>query len=218
MILFQSYSLAGRVLVPPHPGALSALGLLLADARRDYSQSLLGRRLPNAAAFRTVFARLHEKGIGELGREGFSRKDIRIADALDVRYAGQSFELTVPYGRGWESGFHDAHSRRYGYQNPGKPLEVVAARTTLVGPTRAPDLPVSRRRRPEAVPRETARVWCDGRWRRTPVFDRARLGYGARIPGPAVIGEYSSTTWVPPRYRASLDRHGNLILERGAGR
>ena len=202
-----------RVLVPPHPGALSALGLLLADARRDYSQSLLAASRLSLPGFRSVFARLHRKGLRALGHEGFSRREIEIADFLDVRYRGQSYELTIPYGPPWKDAFHAAHQRRYGHANRRAPLEVVAARSTLTGATPKPSVrPERRKRRPDASPVGRARVWSDGRWRRAGVYDRSLLGYGHVIQGPAIVGEYSSTTWVPPDYTAEVDRHRNLVL------
>jgi N-methylhydantoinase A len=201
-----------RVLVPMHPGALSAVGLLLADARRDYSRSLLGSEHHSARAFRSVFASLHRKGIGDLKAEGFRRRDITVADAIDARYRGQSFELTIPYSTAWKQAFHQAHEQRYGYARPQAPIEVVAARSTLVGQTSRPTLDVARTRRRTRPPHERIRVWCDGRWRRIALYDRARLAWGHRFEGPAVVGEYSSTTWVPTDFRAEVDRFGNLVL------
>jgi N-methylhydantoinase A len=204
-----------RVLVPPHPGALSALGLLLADARRDYSQSLLARRKPSTAALDRVFAGLHRKGWRDLREDGFSRREIVATDALDVRYEGQSYDLTIPYGPGWEAAFHRAHERRYGHANPNSPLELVTARATLVGRTPKPPMPPARGRK-TAVPEplDHSRVWCDGRWRRAALYDRSALTPGHVIPGPVVIGEYSSTTYVPPGFRAEADRFHNLVLTR----
>ena len=209
-----------RVLVPPHPGALSALGLLLADVRRDYARSLLGTFRPSAGAFRTVFAAMHRKGLDDLREEGFGRREIVIADALDVRYQGQSYELTVPYdpspgAKSWEERFHAMHERRYGYANPRSPVEAVTARSALSGKTVKPDLPPAGRRRAPVAPSGTVRAWCDGKWGRSAVHDRSLLTYGTVIEGPAIIGEYSSTTWVPPDFRAGVDRFGNLILTRG---
>jgi N-methylhydantoinase A len=201
-----------RVLVPPHPGALSALGLLLADARRDYSQSLLGGGRPSSRKFQSVFAALHKIGFADLKVEGFTRGDIEIADSIDVRYRGQSFELTIPYSKSWEHDFHQAHERRYGYARPQSALEVVTARSRLIGKTARPALKPSRQRvrtRPRA---DQVRAWSDGRWRRIGLYDRSLLGWGHRFRGPAIVGEYSSTTWVPADFEAEVDRMGNLVL------
>lgn len=201
-----------RVLVPPHPGALSALGLLLADARKDYSQSVLGLPAESPSAFRKVFARMHRTGLDALRGEGYSRGHIRVSDFLDVRYRGQSYELTVPYPGDWRGSFHRLHERRYGHADPAQPLEVVVARSRLLGTRRKPAMPSAPRKRVPARPLESVRVWADGKWTRAGVYDRAGLGYGDRIQGAAVIGEYSSTTFVPPGFSARVDRFGNLML------
>ena len=202
-----------RVIVPPHPGVLSALGLLLADARKDYSRSFLGKPA-TASGIRRTLAALHRQGIGELRNEGFRRSDIVAMDFLDVRYVGQSYELTVPFDRDWEAAFHRAHAQRYGHSNPSRPVEVVNARTALVGKTPKPAVErLPRTRRPvRALARE--RVWANGRWLSAGVYDRRDLRRGHVVTGPAVIGEYSSTTYVPPEFRCDVDAVGNLILTR----
>ena len=91
-----------RVVVPLHPGALSALGLLLADARKDYSSTLLGTR-PTRSNIRKGLSGLHRQGLADLKEEGFRRKDIVVTDFLDVRYVGQSYELSIPYDDQWEA-------------------------------------------------------------------------------------------------------------------
>ena len=203
-----------RVIVPPHPGALSALGLLLSDVRKDYSNTLLGTGKLTRTKIRKCFADLHRLGVGDLAREGFKRSRITTLDFLDVRYVGQSYELTIPYSGAWLEGFHRAHEQRYGHSNPDSPVEVVSVRSTLLGRTGKPRLrrAIKKASRPKAV--ETGKVWFDDRWERTPVYDRMDLGFGNVIRGPAVIGEYSSTTLVPPRFRCEVDRHLNLVLWR----
>lgn len=204
-----------RVLVPPHPGALSALGLLLADARKDYSQSVLGLPTQSSGALRKVFARMHQRGLDAMKVEGYSRSRVQVSDFLDVRYRGQSYELTLPYPGDWRGSFHRLHERRYGHSDLAQPLEVVTARSRLLGIRRKPAMPSPPRKRIAARPVESVRVWTGGRWVRADVYDRAELGQGDRIRGAAVIGEYSSTTFVPPGFSASVDRFGNLLLAPG---
>lgn len=201
------------VLVPRHPGALSALGLLLADAKRDYAKSLIGTT-PSPGVLRHVFAGLHRKGFEELRAEGFSRRRMSVVDSLDVRYHGQSFELTIPYDRTWTRAFHEAHERRYGYARPESPLEVVAARSTLFGQTAKPALEVARRRSRTRPRHQQVQAWSEGKWRRVSLYDRTDLAWGHAFDGPAIIGEYSSTTWVPADFRVTIDQFGNLILAR----
>lgn len=203
-----------RVVVPPHPGALSALGLLLADARKDYARTLLGGRLA-LTKIRRALSDLHRIGLKDLREEGFKRSEVTTLDLLDVRYRGQSYELTIPFSDDWERQFHRTHERRYGYSNPDKPLEVVSARSTLLGANRKPRLGKASRKSKAPAPLATGRVWFDNGWVRAGVYDRTLLGYGNVVRGPAVIGEYSSTTFVPPGFRADVDRFGNLVLTKG---
>ncbi len=200
-----------RVVVPPHPGALSALGLLLADARKDYARTLLGTRL-TLTKVRKALSQLHRIGLTDLRDEGFKRSQVTTLDFLDVRYRGQSYELTIPFSEDWEKSFHRTHERRYGYSNPDKPLEVVSARSTLLGATRKPRLGKSSRKSRIGKPLEVGRVWFDDSWVQAGVYDRTLLSYGNVVRGPAIIGEYSSTTFVPPGSSAEVDRFGNLVL------
>jgi N-methylhydantoinase A len=200
-----------RVIVPPHPGALSALGLLLADGRKDYSRTLLGRPI-NSSIIRKTLAELHKKGLSELKEEGFPRAKVTVMDFVDVRYLGQSYELTIPFDRDWEASFHRAHDQRYGHSNTSGAIEVVSARSTVLGRTDKPEFRRSRTKTRKAVPVARESVWADGAWTKGTIYDRAELRYGNVIDGPAIIGEYSSTTYVPPGFRCEVDAYDNLVL------
>ncbi len=202
-----------RVIVPPHPGALSALGLLLADARKDFSRSLTGME-GSDSNIRRALDELHREGAAQLRDEGFKRSDIVVMDFLDVRYQGQSYELTISYGRDWETAFHRTHEQRYGHADPSNPVEVVNVRTALLGKTHKPEIPRSPRTRSETVPVARERIWAGGQWTMTDVYDRRQLACGNLIEGPAVIGEYSSTTFVPPDFQCEIDGFGSMILTR----
>src|SRR5262245_26265894 len=101
-----------RVVVPQYPGALSALGLLLADARRDYSRTLLVDADAAAPALKKALAELHRAGQSELAAEGFKGRNVRYVDFLDLRYRGQSYELTIPLTANFVAEFHKTHERR----------------------------------------------------------------------------------------------------------
>lgn len=202
-----------RVVVPRFPGALSALGLLLADARKDYSRTLLIDAENSKAKLKSVLNELHQLGMSELQAEGFKKSQILAADFVDLRYRGQSYELTVPLMADFIDQFHRMHDRRYGYSSPGRTVELVNVRTTFQGRTPKPEFKKAPKigRRPEPV--ETRFVWIDRRRLKTHIYDRAALSHGHVIKGPAVIGEYSSTTLVPPDYRCAVDAYLNLVLE-----
>jgi len=202
-----------RVIVPQFPGALSALGLLLADVRKDYSRTILVNAQGSDAQVKAVFRDLHSVGIAELQAEGFKKNEIDRIDSLDLRYRGQSYELTVPLEASFIEKFHKAHERRYGYANRGREVELVNVRTTFLGRTAKPKFTkgVKQRTRPEPV--EQQMCWIDRHLVRTAIYDRATLGNGNVIKGPAIIGEYSSTTLVPPNFRCLVDPFLNLVLE-----
>jgi N-methylhydantoinase A len=233
-----------RVLVPPFPGALSALGMLRSDVVKDYSRTVLlpvddtGGKRTLAPKLRRAFRPLIETARHELAREGFSPGRQRLLPRLDLRYRGQGYEITVPYNRqavspvpkhrdgrvgrhlGFLDAFHRAHERRYGYADPARPVEVVTVRLRAVGITSKPSLERARRRSRtvRARPHRTAPVWFAGRLMPTAFFLREELLRGQRISGPAVVAEYSATTVVPPRWQLGVDAYENLILESAAGR
>ena len=110
------------VIVPPHAGVLSALGMLAADCVRDYSQSVLGGD-PEAA-----FQELAHRAAGEFSDEGFS--DVLFEQWIDLRYEGQSYEISVPWKR--KGDFHAEHRKLYGYDHPGRKVEQVTARVKAI--------------------------------------------------------------------------------------
>jgi N-methylhydantoinase A len=183
------------VIVPRLAGALSALGMLLADRTRDYSVGALG-----ASDYETRFRKLERQARKDVPRATLER-------FADVRYTGQSYELTIP----WNSDFHKAHRRVYGYSNPKRATQVVTLRVRAIVRVEKPSLrvPVSRR-----VKGEVRRVWIEGRWRQ--IAAAPREGLGTRVlPGPALITDYGSTTLIPPGWSIRQDRAGSLILRRG---
>ena len=208
-----------RVLVPRFPGALSALGILRADVVRDFSQTIRKPAASSALALRACaphFVRLEREGLRELAREGFAARQVRRTRLLDLRYAGQSFELTLPASGDVVSAFHRMHQQRYGYADSSRTVEIVNVRVRLAGITPKPKLPRRRLGPPSAsaaVIAQRAATFA-GKAHRAAVLDRARLQPGHRFPGPAIIVEYSATTLVPPGWRGHVDAVENIILER----
>lgn len=189
------------VIVPQHAGALSALGMLLADRVRDYAAGAIGRR-----DFGERFAELERQAQSDL-------PGARLERLADLRYRGQSYELTVPWRpENPAAPFHRAHRRAYGYASPERAIEVVTLRVRAR--LAAPKLKFSdvgggggecRRRR----------LWVDGAWRDVPVFERRAVPRKA-APGPALILDYGATTLALPGWAFRLDAVGNLLLERRA--
>jgi N-methylhydantoinase A len=150
-----------RVLIPPHPGVLSALGMILADVVKDYSQTvMLPAQEADAGTLDHLFAPLFERARADLHAEGLNNEEITLLPSLDMRYVGQSFELTIDIGD-WIfdieatqdsdsfpspipntqysiSSFHEAHRQRFTYANEQEPVEIVNLRLKAVGQTAKP--------------------------------------------------------------------------------
>ncbi len=199
-----------RVLVPEHPGALSALGILLSDVVKDYSRTVM---LPPEETARLAkhFAELERVGCAEMRREGLTlaASRLRVARSVDVRYVGQGYELNVPWsdGRGFVAAFHRAHRARYGHADPARPVEVVNVQVRLTAPTTAPPARAARLRPGDARQARVARPRAP-----YPVYRRDLLRPGDRLRGPAVVAEYSATTFLPAGCTARVDAWRNLVI------
>jgi len=193
----------GTVLVPELAGGLSALGMLVADRVRDYSRGALG--LPQLEpAFRSLEKTARRENRGAL----FHR-------SADVRYAGQSYEINVPWlddstvHDKTTRAFHAAHHKLYGYSDPARLIEIVTIRLRAVTSTKPPELRV--RRAPKAAESARRKIFVSGSWHQTEVTSRDSFGKAAR-PGPLLITDYGSTTLAPDRWTARVDRAGTLVL------
>jgi len=198
-----------RVLVPALPGALSAVGILLADTTREYSRTVM---LALGEGAEPHFRELEAEGEREFASEGMQGEVFR---SVDLRYRGQGFELNVPYGPAMAQQFHALHARRYGFSNELRPIEIVNVRVRLVAAAE-----------PFAMPQQTS---CDGDGRQalvgtrpvffgagfveTRLYDREVLRAGDSFAGPAIVSEYSSATILPPGDVLRVDAWGNLVIE-----
>ena len=210
-----------QVIVPQHPGAFSALGVLLSDVVKDVSQSALlpvpaRREARFLREVRSRFTALENSARAELRAEGFEGEP-QAERQLDLRYVGQSYELTVPFKPGYREAFQREHERAYGHAQADRPLEIVSLRLRLVIKTPKPNSRRSVRRLPPRKPRPDALlrrkpVWFETEELDTAIYERTKLAPGTEFRGPAVVVEYSSTTVVPPDFRCRVDREGNLIL------
>jgi N-methylhydantoinase A len=219
-----------RTLVPPDPGNLSAFGLLTVDVRNDHVQTTISRHADlDLDRVRTVFGELEARAREALDGEGFPRDRQRIQRSADLRYVGQAFEVRVPVADGdlddaaaedVAQAFHAAHRQLYGYdfaEDPRQAVEWVNLRVSGIGPIRRPDLlelPAAEGGADRAVTGSRPVFFDD--WVETPTYDRPRLAPEDVVHGPAVIEEFGSTVPVHPGFRATVDLHGNLLLERNA--
>ena len=211
-----------RVLVPPNPGVLSALGVAIADVIKDYSRTVMLRG--NAVSrdrLEESFKSLEDQARDEIGQEALDTDHLRAQRSLDVRYVGQSYELNVDYpdrrrdlGKAVGDAFHRAHRQRFGYSDPTEPVEIVNLRLKMVVPVEKP-LPAAEDAAGDS-PREAqvgeARVvFREGAFD-TSLYLRDRLHCGNRFAGPALVLQMDSTTVIPPGWVAEADGWRNLIL------
>ncbi len=202
--LARSLDMAG-VIIPPYGGVFSAAGLLLSPPRVDLAKSILIREVDNPDP---AFTQLSEEALLRLPTGD-------IETLADVRYLGQSHEITVPYavGNGWEvlgRRFHDLHRERNGFDRPGDPIEIVTVRATVTGRAHlaAEDAFVWDAVGEPALGTRTV-ITTSGTTEAT-VWSRTGLRVGAVVNGAAVIEEREATTWIGPGERAEVTRTGAL--------
>lgn len=209
-----------EICIPPDPGNFCAAGMLRTDLARNYSLtqiSLLDRT--TAAQLRAVFQSLEQTGVRELQEQGLGEESITTEHFLDMRYLGQSYEVTIAAQdlrkEHLTRAFHDVHGRLFGHTAEEEPIEVVCYRVRCTG--RLPELtastlPVERDDATGPKDHRSMRFRGQTAAARVPIYDRAQLRFGFNIQGPVVVEEYSSTTVVYPNFRLSVDSHENLML------
>ncbi len=226
--LVDILGLAG-VLVPANPGNLSAYGLLTVDVRNDYVRTAVSRHASlDPAVVDGLFTELAAEAHDALEREGFAPDARRLDRSADLRYYGQAFEVRVPVPDGPAAAvldtvagrFHDEHRALYGYDfrdDPRQQVEWVNLRVTGIGPIPKPRLLETPAGRGAAHAATGTRPVHFDSWEETTIYDRARLGAGDVVRGPAVIEEFGSTVPVHPGFVAAVDRHANLRISRDTG-
>ncbi len=211
----------GRVLIPRHPGVLSALGLTLADFVKDYSRTLM-RSLDEISDddLAQTFQPLLKQGQADIRAEGFAPDQIALTPALDLRYRGQSFELTVAIDdfdpQEAAKRFFAAHRRRYGYAREQEPVELVNIRVTARGIRPQPNAPaIDPASNLDPAPARVGEtvLHFDGNEHPTPIYQRAFLLTGHQLLGPALIVQQDATTVVPHGWSGKVDGWGNLVFK-----
>jgi N-methylhydantoinase A len=209
------------VLVPRYPGALSALGLLLSDVQKEYSRTVMisGEPLAEKAVLAARFAEMEAAAVAELATEGVPAGQVTLTRWLDMRYRGQSYEITIPAdggpaGRPLAAAFHEAHRSAYGYADPTAPTEIVHVRLRATGHVPHPALPRAGTATAGPPTPIAVRTIQFETATETPLYQRADLAAGSLLAGPALIVQEDTTTLLPPAWRARVDDGSNLILER----
>jgi N-methylhydantoinase A len=202
--------------------------MLMTDIKHEFvttRRQVLSRLQPHTLD--TLFADFAAQGEALLAREGVAVAQRRLLRSVDLRYQGQSHELSIAMPSGpltpqaltqLHEQFHAAHARAYGYDAREDAIELVNIRLTALGISpkpRLPELPQGSSDPAEACKGQRP-VWFSetSGFTSCPVLDRARLRWQNVVPGPAVIEELDATTLVHPGYQAAVDHYGNLLVHR----
>jgi N-methylhydantoinase A len=214
------------VVIPLNPGITSAMGLLMTDLRHDYVVTHICRldRL-DLSRVNHIFQDLESQGRETLHREGMKDAEILISRHMDMRYVGQSYELTVPITDGEIDAsslgqtaalFHKEHERAYGHCAPEEPVEVANLKLSAIGLIGKPKLREIKRgsASPEQALRTRRNVYFaeKGNFAKCAIYNRYKLAWGNVLSGPAIVEDKDATTVIHPSYKAEVGRYGNLIL------
>jgi N-methylhydantoinase A len=219
----RDLGMAGLI-VPLYPGVYSAIGLIMSDVKHDYVQSKMQPMSElSADEVNRMFERLEALAAAELRDDGFPPKQIKIQRALDMRYAGQGYEITMPCDAaalqdgglaGLRRQFDQQHRSMFGHMAPEQAVEVVSYRVRGLGLVPPVELP---RFKPTGATladaqRETRRVRFDGRDVDCPIYQRERLDVGLTLRGPAILDQFDCTTVIHAGQSARVDEWKNLIV------
>ena len=214
--LARSLNIAS-VLVPPQASTFSAFGMIMADVIKDYTKTIM---LPGDSPLEQItalFEPMKKQAFDDLVHEGIAKHDITIEPALDLRYQGQSFELSIPFTPEVIQQFHRQHQHAYGYSSPDTQIEIVNLRLKAIGEVPSPQInPL-----PEVSPDPT-KAWLENRpvmltagETPTPRYDGEKLQPGNMVLGPALVIHPDTTILLEKGDQARVDPFLNLIISVG---
>ena len=204
-----------QVFVPKTPGILSAIGMLMADVIKDYSQTVMCMAdSVQGADMENYLDPLREQAVQNLVEEGIARSNVALEAFLDMRYEGQSYEIITPFTADFIDAFHQLHEKTYGYRND-RPVQIVNVRLRARGVPQKPTF--AKIGQGGEAPADASylgnqKAIFEGNAIDTPIFQRESLLAGNVIGGPAIIVEYSSTIIIPPFTAAKVDPYGNIVM------
>ncbi len=216
-----------KVIVPLHPGILCATGALVADVRRDFVRTIHRRLDENSGEVmrlvRTAFEELESEGAAWLKGQRLTFASERFSRRADIRYLGQSFEISVDLdgvdldgAEPLAAAFRREYTAIYGYADSAASLEIREVRIVAIGETPKPRLETLPAASGKPLPDRAVvekRIYHDGAFCTARFVDREHIRQGDSFPGPAVIAQYDTTTFVPAGYVITIDTYGNLIAE-----
>lgn len=202
-----------RILIPNHPGLLASFGMLLSNIVKDFSLSVLLVD-PSTSDIKSLLSPLKEKAYQVLSQEGISSEDLILNSFLDIRYKGQSFEITIPFTQDYITVFHHTHQQLYGHSHPEHALQIVNIRIQAVGITDKPELKKNKKVGKDASKAYIgkSKIIYNEDYLEIALYNRDKLKPGNKILGPAIIYEYSSTLLIPPDFSGEVDEYNNILL------
>ena len=221
-LLAQEARLDGMI-VPPAPATFCAMGAILADVKRDYVRSSHLKFTDGKAALADlarIFREIEEEASEWIAKEGDLLGEPEFAATLDMRYAGQAYDLGVaipdelrlnPEAEGILELFHREHERIYSFRDLESGVEVTTQRIRVIGripPVTIPDVETGTR----AKAGDIRRVFNQGKYLDVPVYLRREMGRGQKVTGPAILEQRDSTVWILPDWKAEIDRIGNILI------
>jgi N-methylhydantoinase A len=203
------------VLIPPVASTLSAFGMLAADVIRDYTKTVMLPGDTSVEIIEETMMPLIALGVQEMAAESIPPGSTLIEKSLDMRYKGQSFELSVPFNAHYIMGFHHAHQRLYGTSRESAEVEIVNIRVRVSGLGAPP--PITPRplgfHDPSSAKMEMRKVWFSAGPMVVPLYQGELLVPGTIIPGPAVIVRKDTTILVGALDQVNVDSYSNLVIE-----
>ncbi len=210
------------ILVPPHPGITSALGLICTDLRVDLMRTILSEAvIANEENLLSIFNELSLDAKSRLEEQGVSSGEIQFAWKVDMRYSGQSHELSITLMQDTKDftsasimAFEQLHKEAFGYELEGRKVEWVTARVVAKSISKEYE-PYKHSIIAESLPvGERIVLLSDGKTALANVFRRESLGVGQLIVGPLIIEQIDTTTYIPPGWTAEQQADGTLWVRR----
>jgi N-methylhydantoinase A len=200
------------IIAPTAPGALSAVGVLVADVIKDQSRTvMMTNRAKEIRRLEKVFSEMEREAAALLRSEGFTRSRQRHERSLAMRYRGQSFELEVKQTAGDPATeFHRVHRERYGYAQEQSEIEIVSARLRSFGVVEK--LPLTKIKSGKTKPHGQVSMYLQGRKTSAALYRREELLGNSKLMTPCIVTEYSSTTLIDADSKARIDAFGDILV------
>lgn len=214
-----------KVIVPFTPGNFSAIGCQLAKVRYDYVRTIvISTSEISVKQYNDLYNEMFQEAISDLGKEGFTKDDLYFSATADMRYIAQAFELSVPVKYKLTSledftkcanSFSQIHKRTYGYTMNDK---IVFVNLRLSAFAVLPSLEFKKHELsaddqiPTEAVKKSRKMFFNGGFIESAVYDREKMPAGCKIEGPAVIEEYAASTVIPPKHTAMIDKYLNIVI------